>query len=91
MQEKPKRPAWLRALNALCAVALLSSVIYMIAFGFHFAAMTVLALALASVATPVVMGGEGVLEMVTGIVEAVVDGLLAIVEGIASAIAGIFG
>ncbi len=91
MEDKPRRPAWLRALNALCAVALLSCVVGMIVFGFHAAAMAFVALSLAGVAPPVVLNGEGILEILAGIVEAVVDGVLAIIEGIASAVAGIFG
>lgn len=91
MKDKSKRPIWLRALNALCVIALLCSITFMLIAGFHFAAIAVVALSLASIATPVVVSGEGIVEMVTGIVEALVDGVIAIIEAIANAIAGIFG
>lgn len=56
MKDSAKRPVWLRALGAFCAVALLSSATYRGVAGFHFAALAIVALAIAGVATPVVMG-----------------------------------
>lgn len=91
MENKPKRSPALRLFNALCATALITAVIFMLVAGFHFGAMAVVALAIASVATPVVISGVGIVEMLTGLVEALVDGVTAIVECIVSAISGLFG
>ena len=91
MENKPKRSPALRLLNALCATALIAAVIFMLVAGFHFGTVAVAALAVASVATPVVISGVGIVEMLTGLVEALVDGVLAIIECIVSAISALFG
>jgi hypothetical protein len=91
MEKKSKKSAPLRAFNALCAILLFGSAIYMIVLGFHFGAMTAAALSIAGVATPVILSGEGILEVIMGIFEAVIDGVAAIFDGIVCAISSIFG
>ena len=80
----------LRFLNSFCAFALLGCVIYIIFAGFQAAAVGFALLALASVAVPVAMGGDGILEILSGILEALVEGVLGIFETIADFISGLF-
>ncbi|NLB14905.1 MAG: hypothetical protein GX826_12970, partial [Gammaproteobacteria bacterium] len=91
MEDKPKRSPALRLFNALCATALIAAVIFILVAGFHSGAMAMAALAIASVAVPVVIGGEGIADVLTGLVEALVDGVIAIIECIVGAISGLFG
>jgi hypothetical protein len=74
MKKKSERSVGLRAFNALCATLLLTSVIYILVTGFHAIAMAAVALAIAGVATPVVLGDGGALEILLGTFEAIIDG-----------------
>ena len=67
MKDTGKRPLKIRALNAICVCVLLSSLLYILFSGAEAVALGAIALSLAGVATPVVLGGEGVLEIVVGI------------------------
>lgn len=78
----------LRTLNALSAMVLLFSVIFILIAGFQWVAVVALVCAAACLATPVVMAGEGILEMIMGMLEAILDGILAIFEAIASIFSG---
>lgn len=90
MKKRKDRPSKIKALNALCASVLLCSLIYMWVAGVKIAAMGVMATSVIGLATPVVLSGEGILDMFTGIFEAVFEGIAVIVEGIAEIISGFF-
>jgi uncharacterized membrane protein len=87
VMKKKERSAGLRAFNALCAIALLCSGLYVLFAGFQVVAVAAMVCATAGVAAPVVASGEGVLEVLVGILEALLDGIMGIFE----AIAGLFG
>ena len=91
MKNEKTRPIGLRILNSLCATALLVSVLYIIFTGIQAAAIGVALLALAGVAAPVAMNGEGLLEILSGIFEALIEGIVGIFEAIADLISGMFG
>ena len=85
------KPVGIRVLNSICAVVLLGSIMFLLIAGFELVAAGALALALVGLATPVVMGSGGVVEVLLGILEAIAEGVLAIFEGIANAFAALFG
>lgn len=91
MKKRKDRPPKIKALNALCASILLCSLIYMLVAGIKLAALGIVATSVVGLVTPVVISGEGFLEIITGIFEAVFEGIAVIFEGIAGFISGIFG
>lgn len=91
MMDRKQKPLKIKVLNSLCACALIGCLIYVVFAGFHAIALGAMVIALAGVATPVILAGEGFLEVLLGIIEAIVDGVMVIVEGIVSVISGIFG
>lgn len=90
MTDKEQKPLKIRVLNSICASVLLVAIVYVTFAGFEAIAVGAMLVALAGAATPVVMSGDGILEMLVGIVEAIVEGVLTIVEGITSAISSLF-
>lgn len=91
MKTNKNRSIGIRFLNSLCAIALFAGVIYFLVSGFELVALGVVTLALVGAATPVVVAGEGFLEVLVGIFEAILEGVVAIFEAIVSALAGLFG
>lgn len=89
--DKKERPVGLRVLNALCATVLVFSGLYILFSGFQAVAVAALVCAAVAVATPVMVTGEGGLEILTGILDAFLDGIMGIFEAIASFISGLFG
>lgn len=90
MTEKPDRSAFIRLLNAVCAVVLVISIVYVLIAGFELIALTAIACSLTGVAVPVALAAEGALEALAGIFEALIDGIVAIFDAIASLIPDIF-
>lgn len=91
MKVKNERSAGLRTFNALCAIVLLIAGLYILIAGFQIVAVAALVCAAAGVATPVVISGDGLLEMISGIFEAILDGIMGILEAIGSFFSGLFG
>lgn len=90
MTEKANRHPALRALNALCATAIIVTGIYMLVTGFNIIALAIVASSIIGLAVPVAMAAEGILEAVAGVFEAIADGIAAIFEAIASFFSDIF-
>jgi len=90
MKNKKKKSLKIRVLNSICAFVLLISVIFIWATGFDYISTGIMTAALISLATPVVLSGEGFIDVISGIFEAIFEGVLAIFEGIAEVISGIF-
>ena len=90
MSEKANRNPALRALNAICATAIIITGIYMLVAGFNIIALAVIASSIIGLAVPVATAAEGVLEAVAGVFEAIADGIEAIFEAIASFLSEIF-
>ena len=88
---KKQRSGIVRALNAVCAMVLVVAGLYVVIAGFQIAAVVALVCATAGVATPVLLSGEGILEVVSGIFGALLDGLMAVFEAILDIFSGIFG
>ena len=91
MTDRKHRSLKIKILNSICSSALIVSLIYVLVAGFEVVALGAMAIAIAGVATPVVLSGEGVLEVLFGIVGAIIDGVMIIIEGITNAISGLFG
>ena len=90
MKDRKDRPLKIKVLNSACAIALVGSLIYVVVAGFEALALGAMVLAIAGAATPVIVSGEGILDILLGVVEAIVEGVMAVVEGIIGAISGIF-
>jgi len=91
MKKREDRSPKIKALNAICASVLLCSAVYVMVAGMNIAAMGIMATSVVGLVTPVVLSGEGILEIVTGIFEAVFEGIAVIVVGFAEIISGFFG
>lgn len=91
MKNKENRSLKIRALNSVCACVLIGSLLYVLVAGVEAIALGAIALSLLGAATPVVLNGEGILEIFVGIAEALIEGVMVIVDGIITAISGIFG
>jgi len=91
MAENKKRSVKIRALNAICSSILICSVLYVLIAGVEAIALGAIAVSLVGAATPVVISGEGILGIFSGIIEALFDGVMLLVEGIANAISALFG
>ena len=89
MPKEPK-PLKIRVLNIFCSLSLLVSLGYILFAGFNLIVLGAITAALAGVATPVLVGGGGILEVISGIVEALVEGIAAVAEGTCSAISALF-
>ena len=83
---RKERPILQRILLTVSVFALIGSAGYIYFSGLTLAAGVVIGLALAGIATPVVSGGGGIVELVAGVFEALIDGLMGVVD----AIAGLF-
>jgi hypothetical protein len=80
-----------RIINAVCSFLLLGAIIYALIASFDLIAISIISASLIGAATPVVLTGEGILEVVVGVFEALLEGILEIIAGIANAIASILG
>jgi hypothetical protein len=87
---KEIKPLKIRALNVFCSLTLLASSGYILFAGFNLIVLGVMATALAGAATPVVIGGDGILEVISGVVEAIFEGIAVVVEGACNAISALF-
>ena len=90
MKKNADRSPKIKALNTLCASVLLGSLIYILVSGVHMAALAMVVTSAVGLATPVVLSGEGFMDIITGLFEAVFEGIAVIFEGIADFISGIF-
>ncbi len=90
MKKRKDRPPKIKALNALCASILLCSLIYMLVDGMKMVALGIMATSVVGLVTPVVLSGEGFMDIITGLFEAVFEGIAVIFESIADFISGIF-
>jgi hypothetical protein len=90
MTERTNRNPALRALNAICATAIIVTAIFMLMAGFNIIALAVIVGSIIGLAVPVAAAAEGVLEALAGIFEAIADGITAIFEAIASLFSDLF-
>lgn len=81
----------LRLIRGLCSSILIVATLYIFFAGFDLLAGTAIALAVASVAAPIVVGGGGALEMAASFFEALLEGVTAIVEAIGDFLGGFSG
>jgi len=87
---KEKRDLKFRILNGICSTVIMGSIIYIVVAGIELFALSVFFVALASVAAPVILSGDGFADIMFGIFEAIIEGLASIVTGLVEAIAAIF-
>ncbi|MBE0465195.1 MAG: hypothetical protein ACTIDY_10825 [Halomonadaceae bacterium] len=87
---RPDKSRKMTVLNSVGSLSLLSAVIYMLFAGFNLLGLVVCGIALSVVATPVVMHGDGIFEMLVGLFEALFEGVMAVLEGIFSIISALF-
>ena len=91
--KRKERKLLLRILNAISAVVMVFSSIYLFAWEFSMLALAGIIVPLCCVAWPASIAGEGVIQIVFGVAEAllhgVVDSVIGLVEGIGSAFSSI--
>ncbi|AKS41153.1 hypothetical protein [Wenzhouxiangella marina] len=90
MKRRSDRSIGMKLLNAMMALLLLGSACFMLIVGLHVIAISALLVSVAGLATPVILSGEGIVDMISGFFEAILEGLLAIVEGITEFFSGLF-
>ncbi len=90
MNEKKQRPVALRALNSLCVITLIVSITWIIVEGFRLTSSMILGAAILALASPVVISGDGVADILSGLVEALMDGITAIFDAIVEVVSGLF-
>lgn len=81
----------LRVFNAVCSTILISAIGYAIIVSWDVFAMGFITASIIGASVPVVLSGEGALEIVLGIFEVLIEGIVELFAGILSAISGIFG
>lgn len=81
----------IRLVRGVCSSTLIIATLYIFFAGFDLLAGTAIALAVASVAAPIVVGGGGALEMAASFFEALLEGVTAIVEAIGDFLGGFSG
>ncbi|HEY7885421.1 MAG TPA: hypothetical protein VIC08_10780 [Cellvibrionaceae bacterium] len=80
----------LKLLNIFCSFTLLIAVIYLFFAGFNWLAAGAITAALVGTAAPVVIGSDGIVEILFGIAEAIFEGIAVVVEGIFSVVSSLF-
>lgn len=90
MPKPNQRSTKLRCFNALCSLALVGSLLALLFLGWHWAAASMAALALAGVVAPVAVTADSALAIMQESVLAILDGLLAIVQCITAAVSAVF-
>ena len=80
----------LRIVNAVCGLLLCIAIIYALVAGFDLLAIGLIASSTIGAAVPVVLAGEGVLEIIVGVLEALLEGVVEIFSAIFGAISNIF-
>jgi hypothetical protein len=80
----------LRALNAVCSSLLVGAIIYALIASFDLIAISIISASLVGAAIPVVLSGEGILEIIIGVFEAIFEGIVELFAGIVEVISSIF-
>ncbi len=87
---RKEREIKFRILNAVCSALLLGAICYAFITSFDLIATGLIAVAIIGVATPAVISGDGIFDMLLGIFEGLIEGLVELAAGILSAIANLF-
>lgn len=90
MKKREERSPKIKALNPICTSVLFCSLVYMLVAGMNIVALGIVVSSVVGMAAPVMLSGEGVLDILTGLFEAVFEGMAVIVEGIAGFLSGLF-
>lgn len=90
MKKREERSPKIKALNTICTSVLFCSLVYMLVAGMNIVALGIVVSSVVGMAAPVMLSGEGVLDILTGFFEAVFEGMAVIVEGIAGFLSGLF-
>lgn len=89
---KEKKSLAMRALNSVCALTFLVTLIYVLVGGVEKYAFGLMLASIVGVGLPVVMEETvSFLEIVVGILEALLEGIVAILEFISRLVSGLFG
>lgn len=88
--KRKERSVLLRIINALSALVFAASCLVMFVWGVSVAALSGAALAFCCIAAPVVITGEGLLEVVVGTLETFADAFMDAVIGVFEAISDLF-
>ncbi|EAR09957.1 hypothetical protein [Reinekea blandensis] len=81
----------LRVFNAVCSLFLLGAIAYALFISMNLIVITIITASVVAVATPVVLAGEGVLDVLLGILEVLIEGFVELIAGIVNSITSLFG
>lgn len=82
--KRKSKPIIKKVFNTISSFALIGATGYMIFAGINFISGTVLAIALLSICSPVIIDGGSIIEVIGGIFEAFVEGLMGVIDAITS-------
>lgn len=88
--KRQKSSAGLRVFRGICSFVMTASVFAILIGGFNMITGAAIALAVVSIAAPIVIGGGSFIEMVVAVFGAILEGILTLVEGIVNAVSGMF-
>lgn len=89
MKKREERSPKIKALNTICTSVLFCSLVYMLVADMNIVALGIVVSSVVGMAAPVMLSGEGVLDILTGLFEAVFEGMAVIVEGITGFLSGL--
>jgi len=90
MDKKPNNLA-IKVANSIFSLALLVSLVLIMFSGYKLVAATMLVLAVAGAASPVISAGGTLFEVVTEVISTLVAGVQALIEAVTSMIGSLFG
>ena len=82
--KRKEKPFGKRLLSTVSSFAFIGACGYMFFAGANLIAGTVLAIALLSICSPVIIDGGSIIEVIGGIFEAFIEGLMGVVDAISS-------
>ena len=82
MNNKEKRPIWIRILGSISSLALIISIVYIFFAGISFTSAMVVASSFGGLAGPAISTGTTFIECVAGTLEAFAEGIQSIFEAI---------
>lgn len=80
----------IRTFRSICSFVMIASVFAILIGGFKLFTGAVLALAVVSIAAPIVIAGGSFIEMVVAVFGAILEGILTLIEGMVNAVLGMF-
>ena len=82
--KRKEKPITKRLLSTVSSLALIGASGYMFFAGVNLISGAILAIALISICSPVIIDGGGIIEVISGIFEAFIEGIMGVIDAITS-------